>query len=95
MSIDLFRSPNHAANNGRSPDLRAMPPCKPAPSRPPPSIDEISNITNGNIANNNNNNSVISSNINNGTPTNVPKSHSSHNVATPTGRQPKSVSSII
>ncbi|KAF7989620.1 hypothetical protein HCN44_008294 [Aphidius gifuensis] len=86
---DSLGSPNHAANNGRSPDLRAMPPCKPAPSRPPPSIDEISNIGNGNIANNNN--SVISSNINNGTPTNVPKSHSSHNVATPTGRQPKSI----
>ncbi|XP_063981743.1 trichohyalin [Diachasmimorpha longicaudata] len=83
---DSLGSPNHAANNGRSPEPRAMPPCKPPPSRPPPSIDELSTIGNGNVGNNNNIGSGITS-----TPTNVPKSHSSYNVATPTGRQPKSI----
>lgn len=82
------RSPNHGVNNGRSPEPRVVPPCKPPPSRPPvtPSIDELS-LGHGGAGNN------ISGNINtaNGTPTNVPKSNSSHSIATPTGRQPKSV----
>ncbi|XP_034933963.1 trichohyalin isoform X2 [Chelonus insularis] len=84
---DSMGSPSHGANNGRSPEPRAMPPCKPPPSRPPPTIDELSNGGSGNTTNNN----VGNVNMNSSTPTNVPKSHSSHNVATPTGRQPKSI----
>ncbi|KAK0096638.1 hypothetical protein PV326_004875 [Microctonus aethiopoides] len=92
---DSLGSPNHAINNGRSMESRTMPPCKPPPSRPPPTIDELTIVGNGNT-NTSNNNSNINNNIanvstNNGTPINVPKSHSSHNVATPTGRQPKSI----
>ncbi|XP_011315016.1 uncharacterized protein IRSp53 [Fopius arisanus] len=83
---DSLGSPNHAANNGRSPEPRAMPPCKPPPSRPPPSIDELNTVGNGNVSNNNN-----LGGGNNNTPTNVPKSHSAYNVGTPTGRQPKSI----
>lgn len=89
------RSPNHATNNGRSMESRTMPPCKPPPSRPPPTIDELTIVGNGNTNTSNNNsninNNIANVNTNNGTPINVPKSHSSHNVATPTGRQPKSV----
>ncbi|CAG5093644.1 Similar to BAIAP2: Brain-specific angiogenesis inhibitor 1-associated protein 2 (Cricetulus griseus) [Cotesia congregata] len=95
---DSLGSPSHAANNGRSPEPRAMPPCKPPPSRPPPTIDDLSNggigIGSGNPSSNSNssnNNNIGNSNTNTSTPTNVPKSHSSHSVATPTGRQPKSI----
>lgn len=92
--IIFFRSPSHAANNGRSPEPRAIPPCKPPPSRPPPTIDDLSNGGSGNPSSNSNNNNIGNSNTNTSTPTNVPKSHSSHSVATPTGRQPKSVRTL-
>ncbi|XP_057342136.1 GATA zinc finger domain-containing protein 14 isoform X2 [Microplitis mediator] len=88
---DSLGSPSHAANNGRSPEPRAIPPCKPPPSRPPPTIDDLSNGGSGNPSSNSNNNNIGNSNTNTSTPTNVPKSHSSHSVATPTGRQPKSI----
>ena len=89
MYDDMWRSPNHVTNNGRASEPQAVPPCKPPPSRPPvtPSIDEVSSGFHG-IGSNNVNNS---NNNNSGTPTNVPNSNSSHNLATPTARQTKPV----
>lgn len=89
MYDDMWRSPNHGTNNGRASEPQAVPPCKPPPSRPPvtPSIDEVSSGFHGVGSNNVNN----SNNNNSGTPTNVPNSNSSHNLATPTARQTKSV----
>ncbi|CAD1478994.1 unnamed protein product [Heterotrigona itama] len=86
---DSLGSPNHGTNNGRVSEPQAVPPCKPPPSRPPvtPSIDEVSSGFHG-IGSNNVNNS---NNNNTGTPTNVPNSNSSHNLATPTARQTKPI----
>ena len=91
----MWRSPSHGTNNGRASEPQAVPPCKPPPSRPPvtPSIDEVSSgfhgVGNNNVNNSNNNNSST------GTPTNVPNSNSSHNLATPTARQTKPVRMIF
>ncbi|XP_068983657.1 zinc finger CCCH domain-containing protein 13 [Bombus flavifrons] len=88
---DSLGSPSHGTNNGRVLEPQAVPPCKPPPSRPPvtPSIDEVSSgfhgVGNNNVNNSNNNNSST------GTPTNVPNSNSSHNLATPTARQTKPI----
>ncbi|XP_011695406.1 PREDICTED: uncharacterized protein LOC105454485 [Wasmannia auropunctata] len=94
--INLLRSPSHGASNGRTPEPQAIPPCKPAPSRPPitpASIDEpgsggtpgsssANNGTNANSSGSNNNGG--SSNA--GTPTNTASI-----LATPTARQSKSI----
>ncbi|KAK1130057.1 hypothetical protein K0M31_019741 [Melipona bicolor] len=86
---DSLGSPNHGTNNGRASEPQAVPPCKPPPSRPPvtPSIDEVSSGFHGVGSNNVNN----SNSNNSGTPTNVPNSNSSHNLATPTARQTKPI----
>ncbi|XP_017884924.1 zinc finger CCCH domain-containing protein 13 [Ceratina calcarata] len=83
---DSLGSPSHGTNNGRATEPQAVPPCKPPPSRPPvtPTTDEASSgfhrMGNNNVSNNNA-----------GTPTNVPNSNSSHNLATPTARQSKPI----
>ncbi|XP_076381480.1 insulin receptor substrate 53 kDa [Megalopta genalis] len=88
---DTLGSPSHGTNNGRASEPQAVPPCKPPPCRPPvtpSSMDEVSSGFHGvgnNIANNSNNNNST------GTPTNVPNSNSSHNLATPTARQSKPI----
>ncbi|XP_043251422.1 uncharacterized protein LOC122396800 [Colletes gigas] len=83
---DTLGSPSHGTNNGRATEPQAVPPCKPPPSRPPvtpSSMDEVSSGFHG-VGNNSVNN-------NSGTPTNVPNSNSSHNLATPTARQSKPI----
>ncbi|XP_076233942.1 insulin receptor substrate 53 kDa [Calliopsis andreniformis] len=88
------RSPSHGSNGGRASEPQAVPPCKPPPSRPPvtpSSMDEVSSGFHGvgnNSVNTNNNNNNSS-----GTPTNVPNSNNSHNLATPTARQSKPIRS--
>lgn len=89
---DMLGSPSHGTNNGRATEPQAIPPCKPPPSRPPvtpSSMDEVSSgfhgVGNNTVHNSNNNNSST------GTPTNVPNSNSSHNLATPTARQSKPI----
>ncbi|XP_066584751.1 trichohyalin [Prorops nasuta] len=89
---DSLGSPSHGTNNGRTPEPQTVPPCKPPPSRPPvtpSSIDELSSSLHATGSNNVNN---TTNNTNStGTPTNVPNSNSSHNLATPTARQLKPI----
>nr|XP_031837086.1 uncharacterized protein LOC116428956 [Nomia melanderi] len=88
---DALGSPSHGTNNGRASEPQAVPPCKPPPSRAPvtpSSMDEVSSGFHG-VGNNNANNS--NNNNSSSTPTIVPNSNSSHNLATPTARQSKPI----
>ncbi|XP_076764715.1 insulin receptor substrate 53 kDa [Xylocopa sonorina] len=89
---DSLGSPSHGTNNGRATEPQAVPPCKPPPSRPPVTPSGIDEVPSGfHRVGNNNSNSSNNNNSNIGTPTNVPNSNSSHNLATPTARQNKPI----
>ncbi|XP_015588686.1 trichohyalin isoform X3 [Cephus cinctus] len=92
---ETLGSPSHGMNNGRSPEPRVIPPCKPPPSRPPvtPSIDDLSSTpgAGSNSNSNSNNNKNNNNNNNKNTPTNVGNSSGVHSVATPSARQAKPI----
>ncbi|XP_012271669.1 trichohyalin [Orussus abietinus] len=85
--VDEPGSPNHGVSNGRGPEARTIPPCKPPPSRPPvtPGVDDTSGGSHPGSGGH--------SSTDNGsaTPTNAPSSLGSRGHGTPSSRQSKSV----